>query len=109
MALGRDEAVLKMRLNFQSDSEFIEAVRSHEHFKKFNFPVESLYVRDDEVRYNINASVECKTLVVIKENGKFETSKTELREGTGPTRYYYFYLVQPPDFNPYLVVGTRFL
>jgi hypothetical protein len=97
------------RLKFQSDSTYIEAVRSHEHFKKFNFPVESLYVRDDEVRYNTNVSVECKTLIVMKESGKFETLKTELCEGAGPNRYYYFYLVQPPDFNPYLIVGTRFL
>lgn len=76
---------------FNSDSDFIQAVLKDESWRKSFYWVTNkkpedakFYVKEGQVRSDF-----------INREGK--------------PMYFYFYFCAPPEFNPYLICGTKFI
>jgi hypothetical protein len=81
-----------MKLDFQSDSEYIQTVLKDERFPvKTYFWTTNQQPREDLFRVENNQVV-----------GDFTRAD-------GVKMQFYAYFVAPKDFVPYMIVGTRFL
>jgi hypothetical protein len=83
-----------MRLQFNSDQEYVQAVLSHEDMKSVG---KTFYWATNKL---------IKDAVFYVAGGEI---RSNFIDNKGNPMYFYFYLNQPNGYNSQLMVGTRFI